>query len=200
MRALTRAQASVRAATLSVVLVAALPSAAWPDPVPAAPGAAGASATDGLAAAAACASPMHRAFDFWVGEWEVRTAAGVRVGVNRITRVHGGCALREQYSTPRGYSGESLNAYDAGARRWIQTWVDSAGTVLRLEGGLDGERMVLEGRTRDPEGHETRHRITWTAEPGGTVRQRWEQSAADGGWRTAFDGRYTRMPPSVPAR
>ena len=101
--------------------------------------------------------------------------------------------LHERYSTPRGYSGESLNIYDAARRVWHQTWVDSSGTLLLLEGGLREGSMVLEGSLPGTDGKPVRQRITWTPNADGTVRQHWETSAADGVWSTAFDGTYRRQ-------
>jgi hypothetical protein len=79
-------------------------------------GAAGAAPS---AATAPCGTADHRAFDFWVGKWNVRTPDGKLAGTNRIER---------------GYSGESLNIYDAARKVWHQSWADSDGTLLVLEG------------------------------------------------------------------
>lgn len=144
------------------------------------------------ASAAPCEAPAHREFDFWLGEWQVHTPDGKLAGVNRIAREYGGCVLHERYDTGKGYAGESLNVYDAGRRVWHQTWVDNGGTLLLLEGGLRGGAMVLEGQDTDADGKVTRHRITWTPNAGGSVRQHWESTDASGRWITAFDGRYTR--------
>ena len=38
------------------------------------------------AAAGPCESAAHRAFDFWIGEWNVHTPDGKLAGVNRIER------------------------------------------------------------------------------------------------------------------
>jgi hypothetical protein len=64
--------------------------------------------------------------------------------------------------------------------------------LLLLDGGLRDGRMVLEGETPGAGGAVTRHRITWTPNPDGSVRQYWESAGADGEWKVAFDGRYTR--------
>ncbi len=144
------------------------------------------------AAAAPCDASEHRQFDFWLGEWEVRTPDGKLAGTNRITREYGGCVLHERYDTGRGYSGESLNVYDAPRKAWHQTWVDTSGTLLLLEGGLRDGSMVLEGRTVGADAQTTKHRITWTPNPDGTVRQFWESTDARGQWTTAFDGQYKR--------
>ena len=143
-------------------------------------------------AAASCEAPEHRAFDFWLGEWQVRTPDGKLAGVNHIAQEYGGCVLHERYDTGRGYSGESLNIYDAGRKVWHQTWVDTSGTLLLLEGGLRSGSMVLEGQTVGVDSQTTKHRITWTPNPNGSLRQLWESTDAKGNWITAFDGQYTR--------
>ena len=142
-------------------------------------------------AATPCDTPAHRAFDFWIGEWRVQTPEGKLAGINRIERKHEGCVLHERYATGRGYSGESLNIYDATRDRWHQTWVDSSGMLLLLEGGIRDGRMVLEGQTGAAD-DVTRHRITWTPNADGSVRQFWESADATGTWKTTFDGTYTR--------
>lgn len=162
--------------------------------------ASGAAPTDAAAQAppAPCASENHRAFDFWVGSWEVRRPDGQAVGRNTIERKMGGCVLHEHYTTPRGYEGESLNMYDASRDVWHQTWTDNGGLLLRLEGGIRDGAMVMEGRTVDATGAETLQRITWSVVDGDPdrVRQLW-QSSTDGGesWSTAFDGLYVRQAP-----
>lgn len=144
------------------------------------------------AVAGACDAGEHRQFDFWLGEWNVRTPDGKLAGVNSISGEHGGCVLHERYSTHRGYGGESLNVYDAARKTWHQTWVDSSGTLLLLEGGLRGRSMVLEGQTVGADGQLTKHRITWTPNADGSVRQHWESTDGKGHWSTAFDGTYSR--------
>jgi hypothetical protein len=146
----------------------------------------------GSALAGPCDAPEYRQFDFWAGDWQVTRPDGTAAGANLITREYGGCVLHEHYATPKGYSGESLNTYDAGRKVWHQTWVDSSGTLLLLEGGLRGRNMVLEGGTTDDKGVVTRHRITWTPNADGTVRQHWQSTDAAGHWATAFDGLYRR--------
>jgi hypothetical protein len=172
--------APVRAPLLLIAAASTAALAQQPPPAPAPP---------------PCSAPEHRQFDFWIGEWDVH-AGGKLAGTNRITRAFGGCVLHEQYDTPRGYAGASFNAYDAGRRRWHQTWVDNAGTLLQLDGGLVDGRMVLEGETVAADGARTRHRITWTPNADGSVRQRWEQTDTQGAWTVAFDGLYTRRAPT----
>jgi hypothetical protein len=140
-----------------------------------------------------CADPSYRQFDFWIGEWEVRTPDGALAGTNRIARIQGGCGLQENWEGTSGTTGTSLNIYDAVLELWHQTWVDSRGSLLLLDGTFKDGRMVLRGGARPARGGTVSDRITWEATGAGTVRQLWEQSA-DGGktWTVAFDGRYTR--------
>lgn len=145
---------------------------------------------------AACTSDAHRAFDFWIGEWDVFTPAGTQAGENRIEQLMGGCVLHEHYTTERGYEGESFNTWDASRGVWHQTWVDNQGVLLVLEGTYHPERgMVLEGTTTAADGTETLNRIAWTVEDdaGDRVRQVWSVST-DGGrtWTVGFDGEYRR--------
>jgi hypothetical protein len=140
----------------------------------------------------ACTDAAHRAFDFWLGDWQVYKPDGKLAGRNRITREYGGCVIHEHYTTEYGYSGESLNIYDASRKVWHQTWVDNSGLLLILEGGLRDRAMVLEGKTTGADGAITNQRITWTPNADGSVRQLWEASKAKGEWTTSFDGKYIR--------
>lgn len=145
--------------------------------------------------ASPCASEAHRQFDFWVGDWEVRGPAGKKAGDNRITRIHDGCALLEEWRGLGNVSGSSFNLYDRQRGVWHQTWVDNGGNLLLLEGTFADGSMTLRGRTteRDPAPKVTLHRIQWTPQPDGRVRQLWESSTDDGRtWSVAFDGWYTR--------
>jgi hypothetical protein len=145
------------------------------------------------AATASCAAPEFRQFDFWIGEWTVRGPNGKLAGTSRISLEYGGCVIHERYETGRGYSGESLNIYDAPRHQWHQSWVDDAGTLLLLDGGIEDGKMVLEGPGIGSDGGKIVHRITWTPNPDGTVRQFWESTDANGDWQVAFDGTYTRQ-------
>lgn len=142
-------------------------------------------------------SDPRRDFDFWVGEWEVFTPDGKRVGENRIEPLFDGSALAEHWQGAGGIRGTSINAWEPLTERWHQTWVDSGGSLLLLDGALVDGRMVLEGRAPSDErpGAVEQQRITWTPNPDGSVRQCWEVSGDAGAtWRVAFDGIYRRRP------
>lgn len=143
----------------------------------------------------ACQTAEHRQFDFWLGHWDVFTPDGKPAGENLIEPVLGGCALRESWSGRGGFTGQSLNSYDASDRQWHQSWVDNQGGRLQLAGRRIGETMELgsAGPHPDKPGTTLRQRIRWTPQPDGSVRQLWESSIDDGGtWKVEFDGRYVR--------
>lgn len=151
------------------------------------------------APAAPCSAPEYRAFDFWVGEWDVYGPGGDQVGQNVIRTTMNGCVLHESYDGGQGYHGESFNVWDASRGAWHQSWVDNGGALLLLEGEATDGGMVLQGSTLRADGTAVLNRITWVRldASGDRVRQHWEAST-DGGdnWSTVFDGEYRRRPPS----
>lgn len=140
----------------------------------------------------ACIEPRHRQFDFWIGVWNVTTPDGKLAGTNTITSVLGGCALHETWVGVSGVRGSSYSIFDQSTELWHQTWVDSDGTLLLLDGTFRDGSMRLSGKQRTAEG-EALQRVSWTPLEGGRIRQHWEQST-DGGtvWTTVFDGFYGR--------
>ena len=91
-----------------------------------------------------CAQGPYRDFDFWVGEWDVKDAAGKPAGVNAITNEQGGCVIVERWKGAQGGTGQSLNYYDPAAKTWKQLWV-GLGILLHMEGGMSEGSMRLEG-------------------------------------------------------
>lgn len=131
-----------------------------------------------------------RAFDFWLGNWEVLSPTGDRIGENRVARELGGKVLVERFTGRSGSAGSSFTTYDAAARIWRQSYVDSEGLVLQLAGTFVQGRMVLSGARS---AGDVCDRISWEPRPDGTILQRWECSR-DGGrtWHSTFEGRYRR--------
>jgi hypothetical protein len=140
-----------------------------------------------------CNSDEYRQFDFWIGKWSV-TEGGQPAGQNSIEPDLKRCALFESWSSVDGSRGRSINFYDRERRRWHQTWVDDRGGALELDGGLVDGSMVLEGERPDAKARTpARHRITWTPQPDGSVRQHWQiRKGEHSNWETVFDGLYKR--------
>ena len=138
-------------------------------------------------------NPAYRAFDFWVGEWTVKNAAGKLVGSNSIGERLGGCMLFESWKGAGGSTGESINYYDPQAKIWKQVWVDGRGGNITLAGNFEAPAMTLTGEHVYPDGRREAIRGTWTLLDDGRVRQLFEQSKDEGkSWYTWFDGYYER--------
>jgi len=100
-----------------------------------------------------------RDFDFWIGTWHCSWEGGE--GRNVVEWVCGGRVVRESFDAERhGLAGTSLSVYDAAARCWAQTWMDSTGTWFHLTGARNGEGMQLRTTTLDADGYRKRMRFT----------------------------------------
>ncbi len=141
-----------------------------------------------------CSTTQHHQFDFWIGDWNV-TSGGQAAGTNSIHPILNGCALQENWQGAGvgGTAGTSFNVYDQATGKWHQTWIDSSGTLLQLDGGLENGSMVLQGQRPSPDGSGmTTHRISWTPDPDGSVRQLWDASRDGTTWTVLFDGLYQK--------
>lgn len=135
-----------------------------------------------------------RAFDFWLGDWDVELASGVLVGSNRIVPVEAGCALAESWQAAEGGTGSSLTFFEPLQGSWRQVWVGASGTLIDIEGGPQADSMVLRGFiTYAATGKRQAFRGTWSPLADGRVRQFLEESTDDGStWTPWFEGFYRR--------
>lgn len=145
--------------------------------------------------------PESRQLDFWIGEWDVsQTGKPVppKPSRSRIELSDDGCVVNEFYTTPGGYTGRSLNAYDPNKKHWEQFYVDNAGGVYLYVGhGREGN-MYFEGDFPPAGKTETaKNKMSFFAQGPDQVRQLGEQST-DGGktWTVTFDLTYRRRPKS----
>ena len=147
-----------------------------------------------------CESPEASQFDFWIGDWDVFNPAGKPVGRNRIERLYA-CGLHENWDGGK-LKGQSFNRWDPDRAVWHQTWVDSNGGLLLLEGTFRDGAMTLSDATVPgrKEGAPV-NEVRWTASADGSVRQLWRVTP-DGGktWNVVFDGRYVRSERPQPSR
>ena len=143
---------------------------------------------------APCESASHRAFDFWVGDWDVANAAGKPAGTSRVERVLGGCVIMENWSGANGpYAGKSFNTFNPADGTWTQHWVDSAGASVLMTGAFQDGRLVYRREFVRRDGVPVKSRMTFVNVDASHVRQLVEQSA-DGGqtWTPQIDLLYTR--------
>lgn len=138
-----------------------------------------------------CSATEYRQFDFWIGEWEVFDPKGQKVGENTIEKILSGCSLQESWRGASGNVGHSYNIYDRSQKQWHQTWVDNSGTLLELNGGMEGDSMVMSGTTQGKSGV-VLNKISWTPEEA-YVRQIWSVSTDNGeSWKVIFNGLYKK--------
>lgn len=137
-------------------------------------------------------SAMHRALDFWLGDWEVQ-AQGRTIGESRIEGASDGCAVLETFRARDGFTGRSLNYVDPIDGRWHQAWADNQGRVSLFTGAPRDGGLALEGETRGRDGTRVLRRMTLAPLPDGRVRQHSHRSTDAGRtWQTAYDYVYVR--------
>ncbi|MEX0291334.1 MAG: hypothetical protein AB3N14_19680 [Flavobacteriaceae bacterium] len=143
----------------------------------------------------ACCTENHKAFDFWIGEWEVTNTDGSAAGKNTIEKIQSDCMLSENWiSASAGFTGTSINFYNQRTGQWEQLWVDNAGNQLKLKGKKVGNQMILSSdEFKRNDGLLYVNRITWTANDDGSVRQLWEVLQKDSVVSVAFDGLYKKV-------
>ncbi|NDV16187.1 hypothetical protein GO009_09130 [Muricauda sp. TY007] len=142
-----------------------------------------------------CCTENHRAFDFWIGEWNVvNSKDGSPAGSSMISKGQDGCVIHEKWTSAKaGYTGTSLNFYNAEINQWEQLWVDNAGDVLKLRGNKVDNQMILVSEEFEKDGKTFINRITWTKNDDGTVRQLWQVLGEGNSVSIVFDGLYRKV-------
>lgn len=142
-----------------------------------------------------CCTEKHAEFDFWIGTWNVTNPDGTAAGVNIIDKTQDNCILRENWtSATAGYTGTSHNFYNYKTKQWEQTWIDNQGGSLHLKGNKIGNQMILRtDEEKNKDGDPFFHRVTWTHNEDGTVRQLWETITNEKDITIAFDGLYKKQ-------
>lgn len=140
-----------------------------------------------------CQEDVYRAFDFWLGTWDVTTPDGQPAGTNIISEQENGCLLLEEWTSVSGGTGQSYNFYDPGKKKWRQVWV-SGGATIDYAGGLnDDGAMVLEGEISNRNGTTFPFRGTWTLQDDGSVKQHFVQyNPETEEWADWFIGIYKK--------
>ena len=141
-----------------------------------------------------CCTDKHSEFDFWIGNWSVTNPDGTNAGKNTIEKVQDNCVLRENWTSANGnFTGTSNNFYNFKTKQWAQIWVDNQGQSLHLKGNRIGNQMILKtDEELNKDGNPFFHRVTWTKNSDGTVRQLWETITNSKEVTVAFDGLYKK--------
>lgn len=141
-----------------------------------------------------CQHPNFRAFDFWIGHWQVGNDTSV-AGYNRVDVILDSCVLLENWTGVGPSKGKSFNHYDYASGMWKQKWVDNFGTNLEFTGTVRNDSMIYEATSISRQsGDSILNRMIIAKIDHDHVKQHWAQSN-DGGsnWRIAFDAIYTRV-------
>ena len=141
-----------------------------------------------------CCSEKYSEFDFWLGSWSVTTPNGELAGRNVIDKIQDKCILRENWTSTKGkYTGTSSNFYNSQIDKWEQIWIDNQGGSLHLKGNRIDSQMILQSEEAlNKNGDPFVHRITWTLNKDGSVRQVWETITNGTEISIAFDGLYIK--------
>ena len=138
-------------------------------------------------------APEHRQFDFWIGEWSVKTPQGQPAGDSSIQLILGDCVLLENWTGLAGGSGKSFNFYNPAIGKWQQTWVDSRASVTEYKGEFSNGEMRFLAESATPGGGRMLQRLTFFNQGPDQVRQLGENSTDDGvTWNTGYDLTYFR--------
>lgn len=194
-------------AILPMLCLAGCATTRPPGPAPAAsaPAAPAAAPTPLPASAivAACASPAHRQFDFWIGDWDLvvqakQTADGPwdeARATQHVEPILGGCAISETFTAEgpgQPWAGRSYSMWQPTTGQWRQTWVDDSGSYLAFTGGLDGGVMTLVGEPREQRGKRVLMRMVFLDVTATSLRWEWQRQLDGGPWEPQMIITYRR--------
>ena len=143
----------------------------------------------------ACASPEHRQFDFWIGDWDVSIRArksptsevwGEAKGRQHIEAILGGCAIAEHFTAEgpeEPWAGKSYSSWQAPLGKWRQTWVDDGGSFLAFTGGLENGVMTLYGEPRTVKDVSFQMRMVFKNVTADSLLWEWQRSTDE--WKTS---------------
>ena len=140
---------------------------------------------------------VYQRLAFWVGEWDVKSAAQQRAGTSSVKSVSGGCAIYENWTDPLGTEGKSLTTWNPATKQYQQFWVAQRANVTEYRRGewKNGALVLIaEGPQRN--NAKTLIRMTLSPNGSGIVRQMFENSSDDGAtWSMTGDLYYHRRAP-----
>jgi hypothetical protein len=99
----------------------------------------------------------------------------------------------ENWTATRGGNGKSMNYYDPTTKKWYQHWVGSGAGMTRYVGTFKDGAMRFEAEGTGPNGQKVLHRLTFSQNADGSVRQFAESSGDEGKtWNVSYDFKYVK--------
>ena len=149
-----------------------------------------------------CDTPEGKAFDFWIGEWELSWPGGqggtpegeTGRGKNVITRILDECIIQENFRGEGGFNGMSVSTLHRRTGKWHQTWVDGQGGYIAFTGDFrEGEMDLRTDPFPNPSGATQINRMLWTNITADSLDWHWQRSLDDGAtWEDMWVIRYAR--------
>lgn len=141
-----------------------------------------------------CATAEHRQFAFVIGNWLVRDSSGHVIGTTTLSQAYSGCVLLERWhGAAKAGEGLGVIGYQPGKGTWHRDFLDPSGSVVEIDGHVEGATMVMTGKDY-PSDRVRMHRVTWAPRPDGTVLERWQTSMDAGeSWQAHFYGVFERI-------
>jgi len=147
-----------------------------------------------------CDSAEHRAFDFWLGDWQVIDFNSKQlVAFDRVTKQLKGCLIQQELiwltdqfrDTDLNFrlQGKSFSSWN-GAGYWQMLWVDVHGGSLYVRGTVQADGS-LEFKTIEPAPDGRHVKAVWIKNQDGTIRHTgYSKNGDSGSWSVYFDWLY----------
>jgi len=147
-----------------------------------------------------CSDPEFRAFDFWIGNWDVYGKNEKLAGKSKISLILDSCVILEEWTsagTQNGliYQGKSFNSYNAANKQWQQTWVDNTGNTTEYLRGTaaNGKIIYYADNVHSQDGKTFLRRLTFTKIDDRKVNQLGERSDDNGKtWTIEYNLEYRK--------
>ncbi len=131
--------------------------------------------------------------DFWIGEWEVSSQQGTKLGTSLVAKKDKGKAISETWLATGGSSGTSLLYFDPSEKKWHLVCVMDQGEIFRGSGSIQERTLSMEGDHIRGDGSKGRFKLTLLRQDQDKIRYSIEVSSDDGKtWRLAHDAVYVR--------
>lgn len=132
-------------------------------------------------------------FEFWIGEWNVYTTSGSKVGESKIEKILNQCVIMENWTNSNGRKGKSFNVINSNTGNWEQTWVDDSGNITEFKKGkFENNQLSFIAEEENQKKELQYQRLTFFKNEDGTVRQLGEISSDGKQWIITYDLLYKK--------